>query len=65
VDLPVEILRRSFEEVGPVLDGRLRQLVAAALEAFGRGGTTWVTEAAGLSRNTGRGPPVVATGRSW
>lgn len=51
--MPPEGLRRFFEKVGPVLDERQRRLVAGALaEAFGRGGTTWVTEASGLSRNT-------------
>lgn len=46
-------LRQFFEKVGPVLDERQRRLVAGALaEAFGRGGTTWVTDASAMSRNT-------------
>ncbi|MGH9071675.1 MAG: ISAzo13-like element transposase-related protein [Acidimicrobiales bacterium] len=46
-------LRQLFEKVVPVLDERQRRLLAGALaEAFGRGGTTWVAEASGMSRNT-------------
>lgn len=46
-----EGLARFFERVGPVLDER--RLVAGGLaDAFGRGGTAWVTEASGMSRNT-------------
>jgi transposase len=53
MELSSEGLGRFFERVGPVLDERQRRLVAGGLaDAFGRGGTTWVTEASGMSRNT-------------
>ena len=53
VELAPEGLARFFERVWPILDERQRRLVAGALaDAFGRGGTTWVTEASGMSRNT-------------
>jgi len=51
--MPPEGLARFFERVGPVLDERQRRVVAGGLaDAFGRGGTAWVTEASGMSRNT-------------
>jgi len=53
VELAPEGLARFFERVWPILDERQRRLVAGALaDAFGRGGTTWVTDASGMSRNT-------------
>jgi hypothetical protein len=59
VELSSEGLHGFFEAVGPLLDERQRRLVAGAMaRAFGRGGSTWVTEASGLSRNT-----VMAGGR--
>lgn len=51
MELSPEGLEQFFEKVGPLLDER--RLVAGALaEAFGRGGTSWVTDASGMSRNT-------------
>jgi transposase len=53
MELTPEALRQFFEKVVPVLDERQRRLVAGALaEAFGRGGTAWVAEGSGMSRNT-------------
>jgi transposase len=53
MELSPEGLAQFFERVGPVLDERQRRLVAGALaDAFGRGGTTWVSEASAMSRNT-------------
>lgn len=44
-------IRKRFELLGPVLDERLRRLVAAAeAEAIGRGGTALVARATGVSR---------------
>jgi len=54
MELSPEGLARFFEVVWPVLDERQRRLVARALAAaLGRGGTAWVTDASGMSRNTG------------
>jgi len=59
VELSSEGLHGFFDAVGPLLDERQRRLVAGAMaQAFGRGGSTWVAEASGLSRNT-----VIAGGR--
>lgn len=53
MELSPASLARFFEVVWPVLDERQRRLVAGALaDAFGRGGTAWVTDASGMSRNT-------------
>lgn len=44
-------LKRRFELLEPVLDERLRRLVAAAeAEAIGRGGSVFVSKATGVSR---------------
>jgi len=44
-------LKKRFELLGPVLDERLRRLVASAeAEALGRGGISRVSEATGVSR---------------
>jgi Rhodopirellula transposase DDE domain len=53
VELSAEGLREFFESVMPVLDERQRRLVAGGVaRALGRGGSTRVSEASGLSRNT-------------
>lgn len=47
----VNILKKRFELLTPVLDERLRRLVASAeAEAIGRGGISLVSEATGVSR---------------
>ena len=53
MELVPEDLARFFEEVNPLLDERQRRLVAGAVaRALGRGGTTRVAEASGMSRST-------------
>ena len=64
-------VKRVFEALRPVLNERMRRLVAAAqAQALGHGGVTLVAEATGLARSTiTQGiteltvtPPIVATG---
>jgi hypothetical protein len=66
-----EQVRRVFEALRPVLNERMRRLVAAAqAQALGRGGVTLVAEMTGLARSTitqgiaelTATPPVAATG---
>ncbi|MGH9268543.1 MAG: ISAzo13 family transposase, partial [Acidimicrobiales bacterium] len=53
MELSPEGLAEFFAAVTPLLDERQRRLVAGAMaRSLGRGGSTWVAEASGLSRNT-------------
>lgn len=53
MELSEDALRELFSFVNPHLDEKQRRLLAGAMaDALGRGGATFVAEAAGMSRNT-------------